>query len=197
MSKSQRPATIWDVADEAGLSIATVSRALNNPGLLSKKTLDIVNAAVERLHYRPSLTAQNLRRARTNLILVAVPSLSPFFLDIFRGAEAAARQNGFSVLVGHTGRELARERLLMGQVDARRADGIIMVTSVDLAALCNAPPVPPAVVALDVNVGTDLPTVRVDHVAAARLFAGRTSAITSSRPCSKAHRATVSPASLA
>lgn len=162
-----RPATIRDVARAAGLSIATVSRALNRPELLNEDTRRIVNEAVARLDYRPSVAAKRLRGNRTDLILVVVPSLSPFFLDIFAGVEAAAERAGFSVLVGHTDRNSARERLFVDQVGASRADGIILVTSVDLPTLTGMGWLPPTVVALDVDGGGGLPMVRVDHVAGA------------------------------
>lgn len=172
MIMPRQPVTIRDVARCAGLSIATVSRALNRPELVNDETLRIVHEAVARLDYRPSLAAKRLRGNRTNLILVVVPSLSPFFLDIFAGVEAAAREAGLSVLVGHTDRDSARERLFVDQVGASRADGIILVTSVDLAALTSTCWLPPTVVALDVNIGTGLPTVRVDHVAGAENATG-------------------------
>lgn len=167
MSRARSSVTIKDVARAAGLSIATVSRALNRPELLNEATLRVVNEAVARLDYRPSVVAKRLRGNRTNLILVVVPSLSPFFLDIFAGVEAVARRAGFSVLVGHTDRDAGRERLLVDQIGASRADGIILLTSVDLEALKVTDWMPPTIVALDVNIGVGLPSVRVDHVAGA------------------------------
>ena len=168
MTVVDRPATIKDVAKAVGLSIATVSRAISHPHLLSKSTLARVHAAVEELGYRPNVTAQNLKWNNTRLVVVVVPSLSPFFLDFFRGAEQGARETGYSVLVGHTDRELAREADFIDQVNSRRADGLILVTSADQQALLGqARRLPPMILALDVTAGTDLPAVRVDHAAAA------------------------------
>lgn len=166
MKRSPRAATLRDVAAECGVSISTVSRALRNPERLNQETLRSVTEAIARLDYRPSIMAQTLRGDRTRLILVIVPSLSPFFLEIFRGAEEAAVGSDYSVLVGHTDRDVIREQQLVEQASAGLADGVILVTSVDLAAR-TAAAASPIIVALDVSSATSLPTVRVDHVAAA------------------------------
>ena len=167
MRQPGRSATLRDVAAACGMSISTVSRALRTPGLLNAETLTVVRAAIAKLDYRPSIMAQTLRGDRTRLVLVVVPSLSPFFLEIFRGAEDAAARADYSVLVGHTDRDPAREHHLVEQAAAGRADGVILVTSVDLPSRSAAPSTPPIVIALDVGSDTALPTVRVDHVAAA------------------------------
>jgi LacI family repressor for deo operon, udp, cdd, tsx, nupC, and nupG len=170
MSHSDRPATIRDVAAAVGLSIATVSRAISNPSLLNSQTLERVEKAIAELGYRPNLTARNLRYRETRLIMVVVPSLSPFFLEFFRGAEQAANETGYNVLVGHTDRDPVRELAFIDQVRSRRADGIVLVTSADLTALGEgSEDLPPTVVALDINAGSGLPTVRVDHTAAAEM----------------------------
>lgn len=147
--------------------MSTVSRALREPGLLNEQTLAKVRQAVERLGYRPDLAAQHLRGGKTQLVIVVVPSLSPFFLEIIRGVEEAARDVDYSVLIGHTGRTLDREMHLLNEAIAGRADGVIMVTSVNLQALSDRLRQTPAVVALDVSSDTELPMVRVDHLAGA------------------------------
>lgn len=170
MSQTNRPATIREVAAAVGLSIATISRAISNPSLVNAQTLEKVEKAIAELGYRPNLTARNLRYRETRLIMVVVPSLSPFFLEFFRGAEQAARETGYSVLVGHTGRDPMREVGFIHQVKSRRADGLVLVTSADLTALSlDVDDLPPIVMALDINAGSGLPTVRVDHTAAAEM----------------------------
>lgn len=167
MKPSNGPATLRDVAAETGLSISTVSRALRSPDLLNKETLRIVTAAIEKLHYRPSITAQTLRGDRTRVVLVVVPSLSPFFLDVFSGAEEAAALANYSVLVANTDRRCAREYRLLEQAAVGSVDGVILVTSSDLPKHSHDFAAQPVVVALDVNSETNFSTVRVDHVAAA------------------------------
>ena len=167
---SRRSVTIHDVARVAGMSIATVSRAFNNPELLSPEARQAIENAVEVLNYRPHVAARRLRGSRTNLILVVVPSLNPYFLDIFAGAEDAAKAAGYGVLVGHSDRNLARERGYVEQVAAGRADGLILVTTVGGYDADDIRRMPPTVIALDVGEATDLPKVQIDHVAAAEMI---------------------------
>jgi len=163
-----KPATIKEVAKELGLSVATISRALIHPELLKDDTRVRVLAAIERLGYQPNLMARDLRLRESRLVFVVVPSLSPFFLEVFRGVERAARDCGYMVLMGHTERDPEREKLFLDQVASRRADGIILVTSADAAALADTKRrIPPIVAALETIDSQDLPTVRVDHTQAA------------------------------
>jgi LacI family repressor for deo operon, udp, cdd, tsx, nupC, and nupG len=155
------------VALDLGMSIATVSRAMAQPELLSAETRARVLEAIERLGYQPNLIARDLRRQKSGMAYVVVPSLSPFFLEAFRGVERAARETGYAVLMGHTERDPAREQLFLDQVASRRADGIILVTSssaTEMTARKRA--IPMIVAALDVVEGVSFPTVRVDHIKA-------------------------------
>src|SRR5580692_6164532 len=100
--KKSTPATIRDVAHELGMSVATVSRALSRPELLRPDTRERVLGAVERLDYRPNLMARGLRQGLAHAILFVAPNLSPFFLEIFAGAETATRDSPFSLLFGNS-----------------------------------------------------------------------------------------------
>lgn len=128
----------------------------------------MVAAAIDRLGYRPNVIAQDLKRASTGVILVVVPSLSPYFLDIFRGVEGAAAELGYTALVGHSDRQGDREVSFVDRVRSRRADGVILATSVGSGGLHIAHRhKAPVVVALDECGAGSLPSVCVDHEAAA------------------------------
>lgn len=170
MRKATRSATIHDVARVAGMSIATVSRAFNNPELLSPDARRAVEQAVRQLNYLPHAAAQRLRGTRTNLVLVVVPSLNQYFLDIFAGAEDAAKAAGYGVLVGHSERDPDRERGYIEQVAAGRADGLILVTSIGNYDAEDIRRMPPTIIALDVGEANDLPKVQIDHVLAAEMI---------------------------
>jgi len=156
--------TIKKVAKALDLSPSTVSRALSRPELLSEETRNRVLEAVAELDYHPNLIARGLRLKKTGLLFVIVPTLSPFFLDVFRGVERAARETGYNVLMGHTERNINRELLFLDQVSSQRADGIILVTSSNQEYLrTRQKRIPPLVAALEEVSGIGVPSASVDH----------------------------------
>jgi LacI family repressor for deo operon, udp, cdd, tsx, nupC, and nupG len=164
----RRPATIKDVARELDISVATVSRALSKPHLLRPATVERVREAVARLGYRPNLVAQNLKLGQTNIIYVIIPSLSPFFFEIFRGIERAALELGYSAIIAHSGRDPVREGEYFDQVACGRADGVLLLSSARFETRPqHRHQLPPAVAVLEADEGGEFPAVRVDHVAAA------------------------------
>ncbi|WP_298461111.1 LacI family DNA-binding transcriptional regulator [uncultured Cellulomonas sp.] len=119
-------ATITDVAREAGVSEATVSRVLNGKGTVSPTLAARVVAAASALGYRPSATAQGLVRGRTGTVGVLVPDLSnPYFHTLLEGIQRAAERDGVWIVVAHSHEdpELELERAIeLG----RRSDGLIV-----------------------------------------------------------------------
>jgi LacI family repressor for deo operon, udp, cdd, tsx, nupC, and nupG len=121
-------ATMLDVARDAGVSTATVSRVLATPERVSEATRERVMAAVNRLGYAPNVAAKMLRTFRTEKILVTVPDISnPFFSEIIRGVEEAATAAGYSVLLGDTRHEAAREEQYAEMLRRKEADGLIFL----------------------------------------------------------------------
>ena len=98
-------ATIIEVAAAAGVSTATVSRVLSQPGRVAEATRVRVMEVVEALDYRPNVAARTLRTLRAAKILLTVPDISnPFFASVIRGAEEAARDAGYAVRRACAGR---------------------------------------------------------------------------------------------
>jgi LacI family transcriptional regulator len=123
-------ATIADVAREAGVSRQTVSRALNNKGEISSDTLRRVLDVIERLDYRPSSIARGLATHRTLTIGLVLPDIAnPFFAEISRGADDAAHEAGYSVLLCNTVEDPAREAELLHTLEQRGVDGVIVCSS--------------------------------------------------------------------
>jgi LacI family repressor for deo operon, udp, cdd, tsx, nupC, and nupG len=121
-------ATIQDVARDAGVSTATVSRVLSAPELVAAATRAKVMEAVGRLGYQPNFAAKSLRTLKTEKILVTVPDISnPFFSQVIRGVEEAARAAGYSVLLGDTRHEPEREEEYAAMLLRREADGLIFL----------------------------------------------------------------------
>jgi DNA-binding LacI/PurR family transcriptional regulator len=94
--------TSRDVAQEAGVSQSTVSLVLAGKwtGRVSAATAKAVQAAAERLGYRPNRAARNLRLGRTRTVLLVIPTMtSPFFGAVYTGAARVAAEHGFGVVV--------------------------------------------------------------------------------------------------
>ena len=121
-------ATIQDVARDAGVSTATVSRVFSAPELVLESTRDKVMEAVNRLGYEPNFAAKSLRTLRTEKILVTVPDISnPFFSQVIRGVEEAALAAGYSVLLGDTRHQETREEQYAAMFRRKEADGLIFL----------------------------------------------------------------------
>lgn len=162
------PPTIRDIARLAGVSTATVSRTLMQPKMVAEETRVQVLRAVAAAGYTPNLLARSLRRREAGAILVLVRDIvNPFYPEIFRGVEQAARRLGFNVLMGNTDGDSARERDYLRLVLSCRADGMIVLTGrvpdLDDPAVRRLP----IVLASEPVPGHDLPIVRIDNRAAA------------------------------
>ena len=120
--------TIQDVARDAGVSTATVSRVFSAPELVLEPTRQKVMESVARLGYQPNFAAKSLRTLRTEKILVTVPDISnPFFSQVIRGVEEAAHAAGYSVLLGDTRHEEEREEQYATMLRRKEADGLIFL----------------------------------------------------------------------
>lgn len=102
---------IKDIAAEAGVSPATVSRYLNNrPGQMTEETRARIAAVIERTGYRPRAAARNLRSSRTNLIGVILADIaSPFSSAMLEGLSASAATRGCSLMTAISGNDPAKE----------------------------------------------------------------------------------------
>ena len=135
-------ATIYEVAETAGVSVATVSRVINDSARVSQQTRDKVLAAMEALEYRPHAIAQSLASRRTNSIGILVPELHGQFFGTMLGyVEKELRKVGKHVIVtlGHDNEE--DEQDAIDFLSGRRVDAIILqvhaVSEGALADLCS------------------------------------------------------------
>ena len=110
---------------------STVSRALHRADLpVREETRRKVLAAVERLEYRPSAIARGLRLRRTHTLGMLVPDITnPFFPPIIRGAEEAARERGYELVLCNTDDAPERETASLRVLRERQADGLLIATS--------------------------------------------------------------------
>ncbi|PJF35089.1 MAG: LacI family transcriptional regulator [Candidatus Thermofonsia Clade 1 bacterium] len=127
-------ATIKDIAQLAGVSLATVSRVLNNTGKVSPALRAQVLAAVETLNYQPNAPARSLRRRETRLIGVLIPQLNhPFFGTLAYSIERFLFAEGFRILVCSAEEDAEREAEYTQLLVRQRVDGAIVApTGLDL-----------------------------------------------------------------
>ncbi|MEV4170846.1 LacI family DNA-binding transcriptional regulator [Nonomuraea sp. NPDC049709] len=127
----ERRATIKDVAEAAGVGVATVSRVLSG-GSASPQTRERVLAVAAQLDYRPSALGRNLRQRRTGGMGLLVPDLTDtFHAQLAEGVLACARSAGEPVVLGSTGGDPEQESELIGMLLEQSVDRLIAVPSGD------------------------------------------------------------------
>lgn len=163
-------ATMKDVAQLAGVSTATVSRALMNPEKVSSSTRKRVEDAVLEAGYSPNSLARNLRRNESKTIVTIVPDIcDPYFTEIIRGIEDAAIEHGYLVLLGDSSQQKKRESSFVNLVFTKQADGMLLLGS-DLPFDVSKPEqknLPPMVMACEFAPELELPTVHIDNLTSA------------------------------
>ena len=119
--------TIADVAQEAGVSMMTVSRAINNKGGIREETRQRILEIAERIGYRPSGVARALATNRSCTIGLVIPDVAnPFFSQIVRGAEDLAYASGYNVFLVNTGEDIEREETALNSLLEKHVDGAIL-----------------------------------------------------------------------
>jgi len=122
--------TMADVAREAGVSLMTVSRVINNKGDVSAETRQQVLEIIERLGYRPSGVARSLATQRTGTLGLVVPDVgNPFLSGVARGAEDQAYTEGYNVLLCNTNEDPQREIAALQSLEEKRVDGLVLCSS--------------------------------------------------------------------
>lgn len=122
--------TIKEVAAKAGVSVATISRVINNDPAVQASTRERVLAVIRELNYEPNLLGRHLRKAQTKKILVLIPSISnQFYSKIITKMESVAQDAGYTVLVcmSHSNREI--EQSYLDMLKTKVVDGLIFLTS--------------------------------------------------------------------
>lgn len=160
---------IREVALAAGVSVATVSRALTSPEKVSEESLKKVHDAIKAVGYTPNLLARNFRAAKSFAVVVLVPDITnPFFSQVIQAIEDRAQQKGYAVLLGDTRETSKREQEYVNRVETRLADGVIQLRPQSMSSSTQKIPW--------VNAcgceGTPGPSIRVDNIAATKAMVG-------------------------
>jgi LacI family transcriptional regulator len=170
-SRRQRPVTIKEVAERAGVSIATVSRVVNGSHKVDPQLAERVREAIASLKYRPNRAARALAGNHSALLGLLVTDIqNPFFMDMMRGVEEVALQNGYLLVVCNTAEEPEREEQYIEILAEEAIAGVIIVPSRERLEVLNklkARKVP--IVAVDRRIHDQwVDTVLINNVAAAK-----------------------------
>ncbi len=163
-----------DVARLAGVSVQTVSVAVNNKSAISEETRERVLAAIEEIGYRPYTVARSLRTGATQTIALVVSDITnPFFASMANIVEDHAHAAGYSLLLYNTHSDLEREKNYIRMATQRWIDGLLFVSTkdemygLDTLKEANIP-----VVAIDrIPNNYEGPAVTLDNIKTGRLIA--------------------------
>jgi LacI family transcriptional regulator len=163
--------TIADVAAQAGVSVSTVSKVINDRYGVAESTFARVRGVIDELGYHASLAGQSLRSRRTNVIGVLVRDIEPFSAELLKGVGEGIHGTGYELVVfsgcGQPSDQAGWERRYLARVSGTLADGVILVTPGSVDTVAGSP-----VVAVDHNVRSSaLPTVDSEN------FLGAVSAV--------------------
>jgi LacI family transcriptional regulator len=120
-------ATMRDVAQEAGVSVATVSASLSGRRFVSQELKARITQAISTLGYRPDAVARSLRTGSTDLLGLVIPDISnPFFTEFVREVELMAKAYGYATILGDSGYDVLTERKMLDLMRQQRVDGVVL-----------------------------------------------------------------------
>lgn len=120
-------ATIIDVAKHANVSIATVSRIINNRGPISDKTRNKVYESMKALHYQPNEMARALQKKKSNIIGLIVPSIEyAFFSRLIEAIEETCHEKGYKLMLCRSAANEDREIEMVSMLEGNKVDGILL-----------------------------------------------------------------------
>ncbi len=153
--------TIKDVAERAGVSVATVSRIMNNRGPIGEKTRKKVHKAMKELNYQPNEMARALQKSKSHILGLIVPSISyAFFSKLADAIEEACHEQGYKLMLCKSGNEHERELEMVSLLYANKVDGILICSRVGDASIYTNYNLP--IVSIDRDIDL-LPSVTSDN----------------------------------
>ena len=161
--------TISQVAEIAGVSVATISRVLNDSPLVTDKTKKHVRKIIEDLDYHPNVVARSLRSSRSNMMLALVPHISnPFYSEIVHGINEVAHAYDYNLMLCETTTLRSREDAFFSMLKRKIVDGIVTLDpSVSPDNLIEYGSKYPIIQCCEYLDSVDLPYVTIDNERAA------------------------------
>lgn len=155
-------ATIKDVAREAGLTVGTVSRVLNNRGYISQATRDKVYEVMKQLNYQPNEVARSLSKQKTNTVGVIVPHIvHPYFAKLISNLERAASERKYKILLCNSREEKERELEYLEMLKSNRVAGLVLCSASVKTEVLMDLDIP--VITVERNVGSGTASVECDN----------------------------------
>lgn len=129
--------SIKQIAEMTGLSMTTVSHAINGTRTVSKKSLALVQEAIEKTNYRPNLAAQMMKTNKSHTVAIIIPETEPnnstncFYFDVLNGARACLEASGYELIVSTYPETDAKKLMNISVLQRRWIDGILLVPATD------------------------------------------------------------------
>ncbi|WP_342528826.1 catabolite control protein A [Chryseomicrobium sp. FSL W7-1435] len=121
--------TIYDVAREANVSMATVSRVVNGNQNVKPATRQKVLAVIERLDYRPNAVARGLASKKTKTVGVIIPDISNvFYAELVRGIEDIATMYRYNIILTNSDQQPQKEAQLLSTLLSKQVDGVVLMS---------------------------------------------------------------------
>ncbi|GEN57459.1 LacI family transcriptional regulator [Halolactibacillus alkaliphilus] len=160
-------ATIKEVAKLAGVSVATVSRVLNNQGYVHLDTRGKVEKAIKQLNYTPNAVARSLFKKASNTIALIIPDIAnPYFPQLVKWIEKELTEAGYDLLLFNSNNDIDKELRLLYLLEAKYIDGLLLVSNYLTKEDVKKVTLP--IVALDQFLDEEIPSVTVDNYQGAK-----------------------------
>lgn len=161
--------TIKDIAKLAGVSVATVSRVINEDTSVAEKLREKVLQVIKETNYVPNTVGRNLRKSKSDMILIMLPTLSnPFYSKILKGIEESASRQGYGILISVTHHDAKTESKYLEMLQMKQIDGVIsLFSTLSIEELNKLASKYPIVQCCEHTEGAQLPYVMIDNKRAA------------------------------
>jgi LacI family transcriptional regulator len=161
--------TIKDVAREANVSVATVSRVLNGSGPVADETRRIIHEVAGKMRYVPHSGARSLITSKTQTLGVLLPDLyGEFFSEVIRGMDNTAQRHGFHLLISRSYADKDRIETAMRAMRGRVDGVVVMSPDLDAESLLNVPSTIPVVLLCSVSRGNEIDSLTIQNCRGAR-----------------------------
>lgn len=171
---TKKTATIYDVAKEAGVSMATVSRVVNGNKNVKKETSEKVQEVIERLNYRPNQIARGLASNRTTTIGVMIPNMTDFYYSTLAlGIDDIASMYDYNVILENSRKDSESESSVLNSLLSKQVDGVVYM-GIDFSDEIRQQfkqSQTPVVLAGVKDAKGEVPTVNIDYQAATKTAA--------------------------